>query len=161
MGCCRFYVYLGFLCAIPAASAANSALDQQFAQRVRPFVTKYCVACHSGNAPAAQLDLKSYTTVDAAVKDYPRWTLVMEKLAAQQMPPAAMPQPALEDRQQVIEWVKSMRLTEARKNAGDPGTVLARRLSNAEYNYTIRDLTGADIRPARISGGPGQSGRLR
>jgi hypothetical protein len=27
--------------------------------------------------------------------------------------------------------------------------VLARRLSNAEYNYTIRDLTGVDIRPAR------------
>jgi hypothetical protein len=23
-----------------------------------------------------------------------------------------------------------------------PGVVLARRLSNAEYNYTIRDLTG-------------------
>ena len=42
-----------------------------------------------------------------------------------------------------------MRLNEARKNAGDPGPVLARRLSNAEYNYTIRDLTGVDIRPAR------------
>src|SRR5262249_55510990 len=33
--------------------------------------------------------------------------------------------------------------------AGDPGPVLARRLSNSEYNYTIRDLTGVDIRPAR------------
>ena len=38
---------------------------------------------------------------------------------------------------------------QARKNAGDPGVVLARRLSNAEYDYTIRDLTGVDIRPAR------------
>jgi hypothetical protein len=27
--------------------------------------------------------------------------------------------------------------------------VLARRLSNAEYNYTIRDLTGVDLRPTR------------
>ena len=27
--------------------------------------------------------------------------------------------------------------------------MLATRLSNAEYNYTIRDLTGVDIRPAR------------
>ena len=40
-------------------------------------------------------------------------------------------------------------MSEARKNAGDPGPVLARRLSNAEYNNTIRDLTGVDIRPAR------------
>ena len=38
---------------------------------------------------------------------------------------------------------------EAKKNAGDPGPVLARRLSNAEYDRTIRDLTGADIRPTR------------
>jgi hypothetical protein len=27
--------------------------------------------------------------------------------------------------------------------------VLVRRLSNAEYNYTIRDLTGVDMRPTR------------
>src|SRR5262249_45063646 len=37
----------------------------------------------------------------------------------------------------------------AERTAGDPGIVLARRLSNAEYDYTIRDLTGVDIRPAR------------
>ena len=33
--------------------------------------------------------------------------------------------------------------------SGDPGIVLARRLSNAEFDYTIRDLTGVDIRPTR------------
>jgi hypothetical protein len=38
---------------------------------------------------------------------------------------------------------------EVRKSAGDPGPVLARRLSNSEYNYTIRDLTGQDLQPAR------------
>ncbi|MEO8051513.1 MAG: DUF1587 domain-containing protein [Acidobacteriota bacterium] len=27
--------------------------------------------------------------------------------------------------------------------------MLARRLNNAEYNYSIRDLTGADLQPAR------------
>ena len=32
---------------------------------------------------------------------------------------------------------------------GDPGTVLARRLNNAEYNYTIRDLTGQDMQLTR------------
>ena len=37
----------------------------------------------------------------------------------------------------------------AAKNAGDPGPVVARRLSNAEYDNSIRDLTGVDIRPTR------------
>ena len=65
------------------------------------------------------------------------------------MPPAQAKQPPVEARRQVIAWIEAMRRSEARKNAGDPGVVLARRLSNAEYNYTIRDLTGVDIRPAR------------
>ena len=49
----------------------------------------------------------------------------------------------------MIDWVKAVRADELRKNAGDPGPVLAHRLSNSEYNYTIRDLTGVDIRPTK------------
>src|SRR5207248_7538961 len=33
--------------------------------------------------------------------------------------------------------------------AGDPGYVPLRRLSNTEYDCTIRDLTGVDLRPTR------------
>ena len=135
--------------AFPAANAAHSPLEQQFAQTVRPFVARYCFGCHSGNTPAAQFDLKAYSTVDMVVRDYSRWALVLEKLTAKQMPPPPVPQPTEESRQQVIDWIKAMRLDEAQKNAGDPGVVLVRRLSNAEYNYTIRDLTGVDMRPTR------------
>ncbi len=135
--------------ALPSMAATSSVpIEQQFAQTVRPFVTQYCFACHSGATPAAQLDLKSYTGLDAVVRDYPRWSMVLEKLSANEMPPKAMPQPSAEARQRVIDWIQAMRTSEARKNAGDPGLVLARRLSNAEYDYTIRDLTGVDIRPA-------------
>ncbi|HLK65696.1 MAG TPA: DUF1592 domain-containing protein [Bryobacteraceae bacterium] len=137
------------LFAIPSAGAATSAVEQQFSHTVRPFIDKYCVGCHSGASAAAQFDLKAYTTVESVVRDHPRWSLVSDKLTAKQMPPSPMPQPPDEARQQVIEWIKAMRMSEARKNAGDPGVVLARRLSNAEYDYTIRDLTGVDIRPAR------------
>ncbi|MDG1895840.1 MAG: DUF1592 domain-containing protein, partial [Fuerstiella sp.] len=56
-------------------------------------------------------------------------------------------QPEPRQQQAVIDWVRAARDYEATKNAGDPGPVLARRLSNAEYNYSIRDLTGVDIRP--------------
>jgi hypothetical protein len=135
--------------AIPAAVAATPSLEQQFAQTVRPFITRYCIACHSGDTPAAQFDLKAYATTGSVVRDLPRWSLVIDKLAAKQMPPPPVPPPPDEARQQVVEWVKALRSNEARKNAGDPGLVLARRLSNAEYNYTIRDLTGVDLEPTR------------
>jgi len=140
------------LAAIPVAEPASTpavSLDHQFTQVVRPFVEQYCVACHSGNTPAAQFDLSSYTSMDMAVRDNARWALVIDKLTAKQMPPAGMPAPSDAERQKIIGWITAMRTDEARKHAGDPGPVLARRLSNSEYNYTIRDLTGVDIQPTR------------
>lgn len=132
-----------------SARAATAALERQFQETVRPFVGKYCVACHSGQMPAAQFDLKAYTTVEVVTRDYPRWALVLARLTAQEMPPKPVPQPPAEERQRVIDWIQALRLAEVRKNAGDPGVVLPRRLSNAEYNYTIHDLTGQDLQPTR------------
>src|SRR5579872_5886282 len=87
-----------------AADAGNSDLERKFTQTVRPFVTSYCTGCHSGTAPAAQFDLKSYSTLSAVVHDYPHWNLVMEKLKAKEMPPKAVKQPSEEARQEVIDW---------------------------------------------------------
>ena len=138
------------ICAIPCLNAATTeSIEQQFAQTVQPFVKQYCFACHSGAKPAAGFDLRSYTDMAKVVEDHPRWALVGEKLMAKEMPPKQMPQPPAEARERIVNWIQAMRTSEARKNAGDPGPVLARRLSNAEYDYTIRDLTGVDIRPAR------------
>ena len=66
------------------------------------------------------------------------------------MPPEeAKHQPTAEERQAVVDWIRALRKSIAEAHAGDPGEVLARRLSNAEYDYTIRDLTGVDIRPTK------------
>lgn len=133
----------------PPCDAANAVLERKFSQDVRPFITRYCLGCHSGENPAAQFDMKAYSNLDSVIRDHPRWALVMERLAAKEMPPKQVPQPPEEARKQVVDWIQAVRSDEARRHAGDPGTVLARRLSNAEYNYTIRDLTGVDIRPTR------------
>src|SRR5579883_985267 len=143
-----------FCAAILAGSIAlsapgDAAIEQQFARIVRPFIAQYCAACHGGASAAAGFDLKSYSTVAMVAQDYVRWGTVIDKLSSQKMPPNGMPQPGADQRRAVISWIQAMRLNEARKNSGDPGPVLARRLSNAEYNYTIRDLTGVDLRPAR------------
>ncbi len=131
------------------AEPANRVLERGFTQTVRPFINEYCAGCHSGTTPAAQLDLKAYTTLTSVMQDFGHWNLLMERMERQEMPPKPIPQPPADRRQKVIEWVKAVRADELRKNAGDPGPVLAHRLSNSEYNYTIRDLTGVDIRPTK------------
>jgi hypothetical protein len=135
--------------ALPAAAATTPPLDKQFTQTVRPFLTKYCIGCHSGATPAAQIDFKSYSTLDSVVRDFPHWATALDKLNKQQMPPKPVPQPPDDVRKQVTDWIRAVRLDEIKRHAGDPGVVMARRLSNSEYNYTVRDLTGVDIQPAR------------
>lgn len=133
-----------------AAEATEPSLDVQFKQTVEPFVHRYCFDCHGEAKQEAKLDLRGYASIAAIAKEHRTWDLVLERLAAGEMPPEeAERQPTPEERGAVVGWIKAFRDEEARRHAGDPGPVLARRLSNAEFDYTVRDLTGVDIRPTR------------
>jgi hypothetical protein len=57
------------------------------------------------------------------------------------------------------DWVRGYLTLEAQARAGDPGPVVLRRLSNGEYTYTIRDLTGVEaLDPAREFPADGAAG---
>jgi hypothetical protein len=117
---------------------------------IRPFLERYCVSCHGSRKPKGKLDLSRDKTVADIVNNPQRWERVLERLRAREMPPENAPrQPTSLERVAVIDWIRELRDRVAERNAGDPGIVLARRLSNAEFDYTIRDLTGVDIRPTR------------
>jgi hypothetical protein len=76
------------------------------------------------------------------------------------MPPEDADQPTPDERAQLEQWVDAYLAIEAGTSAGDPGPVVLRRLSNAEYTYTLRDLTGIEsLDPARefpIDGAAGE-----
>lgn len=128
----------------------DKKLHQHFTQLVKPFINTYCINCHGKINPRAKFDLSPYTSLQSVTSDMGHWKLLLERLTRKEMPPPkAKKHPDNKLRQQVIDWIESLRRFEAAKKAGDPGPVLARRLSNAEYNYTIHDLTGVDIQPTK------------
>src|SRR5450432_659730 len=133
-----------------AADDTEASLAIHFDSTVKPFLQTYCVTCHGREKPEADLNLAAYSSIGVVAKNGDRLGLIVERLAAEEMPPRkAKIFPAPAARRQAIEWFQSLRDFETLRNAGDPGVVLARRLSNAEYDYTIRDLTGVDIKPTR------------
>ena len=132
------------------AESEDQALERRFQETVRPFLKSQCLSCHGEQKPKGKLVLSGYTSVDSIIKDHHVWDRVSDRLEAEEMPPDDAPrQPTLDERRAVLDWIRAVRDDHARKNAGDPGRVLARRLSNAELDYTVRDLTGVDIRPTR------------
>src|SRR4051812_14889905 len=126
-----------------APDPATAPLESRFRDTVHPFIGAYCLDCHGKEKREGDLDLGAYPTMEAVVSDHGRWEIVLEQLEAGAMPPSkAKRHPKAGLRRDIIDWIRALRKHEARRNAGDPGPVLARRLSNAEYDHTIRDLTG-------------------
>ncbi len=133
----------------PVRPVPSPAADV-FQTSIKPFLATYCYSCHRGAEPAAGLDLTSYSSRDSVAADPRRWTIVLARLKAGEMPPSqARQQPTQVQRQAAIDGIQAIASDEAKRHPDDPGIVLARRLSNAEYDYTIRDLTGVDIRPTK------------
>ncbi len=155
-----FYLWplLGFVFVASPASCQEQDQNQdqpangqrQFDQHIAPVLQQHCLQCHAGEDPQGDLELSVLLGAENVALDQPVWGNILERVAAGDMPPAdAEPKLELDERQRLSAWIREGRAQAAEKLAGDPGHVPARRLSNAEYDYTIRDLTGVDIRPTR------------
>jgi hypothetical protein len=130
------------------APGANKADDKTFETKITPFLKKYCLDCHNGNKAAGGLTLEGYQSEAHARKDRKTWASVEHVLSANMMPPKKKAQPSKDEREFVINWIETT-LTKIDCTAPkDPGRVTIRRLNRAEYNNTIRDLCGVDLKPA-------------
>ncbi len=127
-----------------------AALEQAYQPQVRPLLQRYCHQCHAGDRTEAEIDLAAFATMADVRRQPQTWQKVGEMLDSVQMPPKEAKQPTDAERTQLKIWVRGFLTSEARSRAGDPGPVVLRRLSNAEYTYTLRDLTGIEsLDPAR------------
>ena len=139
--------------AAPAASPAATPQPpkdsaEAFDSLVRPFVADNCVPCHGYKKQKNGLNLESYESVASLTDDHDRWAEVVRKLRAREMPPEEEPQPAEHQRQAVAGWLARELERIDKTTPPDPGRVTARRLNRSEYNNTVRDLLGVDVRPA-------------
>src|SRR5690349_1425213 len=75
----------------PASSA--EALAQAYADEVRPFLARHCLACHSGEKPKRELDLDRLAADFSDPSAQKQWLTVLERIESGEMPPKAKPRP--------------------------------------------------------------------
>jgi len=124
-------------------------LETEFQAKVGPLLQGYCLACHSTEEHEADVDLEQSRTLDDLRRHVTVWEKVSEQLQAGEMPPQDAAQPAADERALVQDWLNRFLHAVALSQAGDPGPVVVRRLNNAEYTWTVRDLTQVALDPAR------------
>jgi hypothetical protein len=161
-GMVRVCALLAFVClAVPARAgepAQPSGKAGSDVTQLLPLLGQYCLGCHSTAKHKGDLDLERFGTLAQIRRDVKPWQAMVEMVEAGEMPPKNKPQPTPEERKRLLEWVNAFLDSEAHARAGDPGLVPMRRLSNAEYDYSIRDLTGVDLQPAREFPADGAAG---
>ncbi|MBC7856976.1 MAG: DUF1592 domain-containing protein [Pirellulaceae bacterium] len=135
---------------VHAAEPEAKGLERAYGGEIRPLIVSYCQKCHSGDRIEADIDLATIGTWAEVRKQPETWQKVGQMLESGQMPPKDERQPTAAERKKLEDWVRGYLTMEAKSRAGDPGRVVLRRLSNAEYTFTLRDLTGvASLDPAK------------
>jgi len=153
----RRFVVLLAVTAVAACAAVPLAAG--FDRDIRPMVTQYCLVCHSAAKHAGDLNLERYATFAAVMHDPKPWQKAVEQLTLGEMPPKGMPPLPAADKTRLLAWIQGALQAAAQARAGDPGPVVLRRLNNAEYTFTVRDLTHvASLDPVREFPADGAAG---
>ena len=138
-------------CLLGTALAATSPAqdlprgDAGLASGVRPFLQAHCTKCHGEARAKGGLTVHDLPADLGA--DLERWAHVLDALEDGVMPPAGQKQPNDADRGSIVRWLDS-ELKSAIRDSGTPAPATTRRLTNFEYQNTLRDLIGFELRLA-------------
>lgn len=120
----------------------------QFDKHVVTTLETYCFDCHDTASAKGDLDLEKALSQKPLVRNRLLWENVAERIRSGDMPPRKKPQPSGEDRLRLRAWLRQEIEHFPYEKLRNPGYLQARRLTREEYNRTIRDLVGLDLRPA-------------
>jgi hypothetical protein len=136
------------------SSTANlNAADSEFRKTAAPLLNEFCSDCHGDQHSEAKVNFSQLTTNPDFATHFRTWRMASEMLRQGRMPPNDSPQPDHQQRQQLITAIQQLLHQTAEQHADDPGPVVLRRLTSAEYAYSIQDLTGVALhRQADITG---------
>lgn len=131
-----------------------------FESTIRPLIGRYCLECHATAERKGDVDLERWSTLAIASADpLLLQDVVVDQLSDRAMPPEDAEQPTDEERALLLGFARDSLAELAQAMAGDPGPVVLRRLSNAEYGNCVRDLTGVpELDPAREFPADGAAG---
>lgn len=163
-------ILLGVCCLRPglAPAAPNEGEAKAFTEAIVPLLETYCYRCHGSDRQKGGLNLASFSQFDVVLEEASLWARVLGRIQATEMPPSESKQMAYGERQRLMKWLRDLpepeldctELASDRTQSFYSGYVMSRRLTRHEYNNSVRDLFGLEVRlgdalPSDGAGGEG------
>lgn len=119
-----------------------------FEAEILPRLKATCFDCHNSTNSSGELNLEQLLNEQPFVINRLDWLNIIEQIRIGSMPPTEDAQPSEIDRRIMLGWllnaIENFDYSTVRKS----GHLPAKRLTHDEYNNTVRDLIGFDLRPA-------------
>ena len=123
------------------AMAAASTGD--FETVAAPLFKANCIKCHGPEKAKGKVTLHDLEEDLENEADLERWELILDVLKAGEMPPEdEAKRPEMEEVTALTRWIEAGLRKAVAAKGGDSAAPMARRLTNFEYENTIRDLIG-------------------
>ena len=130
----------------------SAAKQLDFQLHVVPKLKQHCFDCHGESASNGNLNLSELISRRPIVAKLGEWRNVIQQVKLRSMPPpdsqSAADAMQDADRKLIAAWLTNELDHFDYASVRAPGHEPARRLTRDEYNHTIRDLVGIDLRPA-------------
>jgi hypothetical protein len=125
---------------------------------IRPILQDECIKCHNTNTAKGGINIDNYKEQARVIERGSFWLEVLGVIKDRSMPPKTEKHLSQETYEKLVNGIDAI-LQSSLKNK-TPGKVVIRRLSHAEYQYTVFDLLGVDFDarnyfPSDGSGGGG------
>ena len=127
-------------------TTVSTAHGEDARTEVRRLVTQFCVDCHQTDHAEAGINLEAMLASNDFASDFRRWRRVALQLDQKLMPPESSDQhPTEGQRRQLLSGIQQKISAAEQQHVDEPGNVVMRRLTSAEYGYSILDLTGIEF----------------
>jgi hypothetical protein len=138
---------------------ASGIADLNFESDIRPLLDQYCFRCHGEEKQKGDIQLSSFHDKRGLLKEYKLWQEVIHQIKSEEMPEEE-PLPTHEERTLLVSWLEQTLNEIDWSKVKNPGHITMPRLTKEEYNNTMRDLLGIDIKPGNFfsEDGEGHSG---
>ena len=112
---------------------------------VRKVLDTLCVSCHGPAKSKGKITVHDLDGRLSSGHDVERWERVLKMLRNGEMPPEEAKQPSDTERKAVGNWIEAGLNDYARIAGATASVPTARRLTNFEYQNTMRDLLGFEL----------------
>ncbi|MDA8743235.1 DUF1592 domain-containing protein [Rubripirellula amarantea] len=127
------------------ANADNASREAGYRDVLSPLLKTYCIDCHESGS---DISLEDHASAGDLLKDRNLWVRALAQVQLGSMPPEDGEMMDAATRESMIKWLDELANAVDCVRNPNAGKVALRRLNRAEYQNTVRDLTGVNYKPA-------------